>query len=141
MQFHLVYGVVGMAAMPYFVLIELLGPVIEGLGYISFFFLLAMGAVDLDMAPLFFIAAFFYGVMFSVGAVLLEEISFKRYPKLRHLILLISFGVIENFGYRQMTMWWRLMGFWDYFRGKQSWGAMQRKGFNTPTPKRRVPAH
>ncbi len=130
-----------MAAMPYFVLIELLGPVIEGLGYISFFFLLAMGSVDLDMALLFFIAAFFYGVMFSVGAVLLEEISFKRYPKLRHLILLISIGVIENFGYRQMTMWWRLMGFWDYFRGKQSWGAMQRKGFNTPTPKRQVPAH
>lgn len=123
------YGVIGLAAMPYFVIVELFGPLIEFLGYLILVVMIAMNILNLEMMILFFIVALFYGVMYSVGAVLLEEISFQRYPKPSDLALLLSIGVIENFGYRQMTMWWRVKGFWDYFRGKKSWGTMQRKGF------------
>ncbi|MEX1274888.1 MAG: glycosyltransferase [Bacteroidota bacterium] len=123
------YGIVGLAAMPYFVLVELLGPVIEFMGYLTLFALIALNALNAEMTILFFIVAVFYGAMYSVGAVLLEEVSFQRYPKPFDLALLLSVGVIENFGYRQMTLWWRVKGFWDYFRGKKSWGTMQRKGF------------
>lgn len=123
------YGVVGLAAMPYFVLVELLGPLIEFMGYLTLFALIAMNALNAEMTILFFIVAVFYGAMYSVGAVLLEEVSFQRYPKPLDLALLLSVGVIENFGYRQMTLWWRVRGIWDYFRGKKSWGTMQRKGF------------
>ena len=124
------YGVVGMAAMPYFVLVELLGPAIEFFGYIAMIALLAFGVLNVQIAVLFFIVALFYGVMYSVGAVLLEELSFQRYPNPRDLALLLSFGVLENFGYRQITAWWRVRAFWDYFRGKNAWGSMQRKGFS-----------
>ncbi|MEX2089958.1 MAG: glycosyltransferase [Bacteroidota bacterium] len=123
------YGIVGLAAMPYFVLVELLGPVIEFMGYLTVLSLIALNALNAEMTILFFIVAVFYGAMYSVGAVLLEEVSFQRYPKPFDLALLLSVGVIENFGYRQMTLWWRVKGFWDYFRGKKSWGTMQRKGF------------
>ena len=125
------YGIVGLAAMPYFVFVELLGPAVEFFGYVVMFLLFILGALNLNMALLFFIVALFYGVMYSVGAVLLEEISFQRYPKPRDLAMLLSFGVIENFGYRHLTTWWRVKAFWDYFRGMSSWGAMQRKGFAT----------
>ncbi len=125
------YGIIGMAALPYFVFVELLGPVIEFFGYVAMVVLLAFGLLNLQLVLLFFIVALFYGVMYSVGAVLLEEISFQRYPNPRDLALLLSFGVLENFGYRQMTAWWRVKAFWDYFRGKKTWGAMQRKGFAT----------
>ncbi|MBI3110121.1 MAG: glycosyltransferase family 2 protein [Ignavibacteriales bacterium] len=123
------YGVIGLAAMPYFVIVELFGPLIEFLGYLILIVMIAMNILNVEMMILFFIVALFYGVMYSVGAVLLEEVSFQRYPKPSDLALLLSIGVIENFGYRQMTMWWRVKGFWDYFRGKKSWGTMQRKGF------------
>jgi cellulose synthase/poly-beta-1,6-N-acetylglucosamine synthase-like glycosyltransferase len=125
------YGVIGMAAMPYFVFVELLGPAIEFFGYVAMAVLLAVGLLNLQIALLFFIVALLYGVMYSVGAVLLEELSFQRYPNPRDLALLLSFGVIENFGYRQLTAWWRVKAFWDYFRGKNAWGTMQRKGFAT----------
>lgn len=125
------YGVIGLAAMPYFVIVELFGPLIEFLGYLVLIVMIAMNILNVEMMILFFIVALFYGVMYSVGAVLLEEVSFQRYPKPSDLALLLSIGVIENFGYRQMTMWWRVKGFWDYFRGKKSWGTMQRKGFAT----------
>lgn len=128
------YGVVGMAAMPYFVLVELLGPAVEFIGYVALIVMYSLGVLNIKMAILFFIVALFYGVMFSVGAVLLEEISFQRYPRARDLAILLSFGVIENFGYRQMTTWWRIKAFWDYFvRGVRSWGQMQRKGFEAST--------
>jgi cellulose synthase/poly-beta-1,6-N-acetylglucosamine synthase-like glycosyltransferase len=130
MFFNSRYGVIGMGAMPYFVLVELLGPVIEFLGYLALIGMYAAGVLDIKMAVLFFVVSLFYGVMFSVGAVLLEEISFQRYPRPRDLAMLLSFGVIENFGYRQLTILWRVKAFWDYFvRGVRSWGAMQRKGF------------
>lgn len=128
------YGIIGLASMPYFVLVELLGPVIEFFGYVALGIMLSVGILDVEMAVLFFIVALFYGVMFSVGAVLLEEISFQRYPRPKDLAILLSFGVIENFGYRQMTILWRVKAFWDYFvRGVRSWGAMQRKGFEGPS--------
>ena len=129
MLFNEQYGVVGTSAMPYFLFVELLGPVFELLGYLSLAVLWYLDAVNIQMTILFFIVALFYGVMFSVGAVLLEEISFRRYPNPKHLALLLSFGVLENFGYRQLTVIWRIKAFWDYMRGKNTWGTMTRTGF------------
>ena len=125
------YGVIGLGAMPYFALFELLGPLVEFSGYAVLLLLIVVGGLDLNLLLLFFIVGMFYGVMYSVGAVLLEEMSFQRYPNPGDLALLIAVGVLENFGYRQLTMWWRVRAFWDYFRGKKSWGSMQRKGFAT----------
>ncbi len=124
------YGIVGLAALPYFTAAELFGPVIEFFGYVVMAVMFALGILDPEMAILFFIVAVFYGMMYSVGAVLLEEISFRRYPRVRDLAILIAVGVLENFGYRQMTIWWRVKAFWDYFRGKKTWGVMQRRGFD-----------
>jgi hypothetical protein len=75
-----------------------------------------------------------------VTSVLLEEIAFRRYPRTRDLVLLVVVGVLENFGYRQLTTWWRLKGTWDYFRGRQGWGQMVRKGFAAPVRGARPPA-
>jgi hypothetical protein len=44
---------------------------------------------------------------------------------------LIVYATLENFGYRQRTVWWRLKAFWSVFRQKQAWGEMTRKGFET----------
>jgi hypothetical protein len=38
-------------------------------------------------------------------------------------------AVAENIGYRQLTAWWRLQGWWASLRGrKQVWGTMTRVG-------------
>lgn len=123
------YGPVGRWAMPYFFFVELLGPVFEFFGYASILVLAIRGSLDLQMVILFFIVSLLYGVMFSVGAVLLEELSFSRYPNPKHLALLLAMGVLENFGYRQMTVWWRVRSFYDYARRKKDWGTMTRTEF------------
>ena len=115
--------------MPYFLIFEAAGPIIEASGYIVTAVAVAFGMLDVIFAQLLFLCAVVFGAMISLTSVLLEEMSFRRYPKVRHLLLLAALGVIENFGYRQLTTWWRLKGVIDFLRKKQGWGVMTRKGF------------
>jgi len=85
--------------------------------------------VNAEIFTLFFVVSVIYGVMFSISSVILEEISFHRYPRTQDLLKLLVLAVVENFGYRQITVWWRIKAFWDYARGVQSWGVMTRVGF------------
>ena len=43
---------------------------------------------------------------------------------------LLWLAVIENFGYRQLSTFWRARGLWSALRGKAAWGKMDRKGFS-----------
>lgn len=123
------YGTIGTFAFPYNVLFELLGAVIEAAGYIIVFTAFFAGVLDFQFFLIFLVVAIIYGMLFSVGAVLLEEISFRRYPRPFDLVKLVLFGLLENLGYRQLIVVWRLIAFIDYARGVRAWGAMQRKGF------------
>lgn len=123
------YGAVGWFAMPYFLLFEAIGPLIEVSGYLVTLVAVMFGLLDVVFAQLLFLAAVVFGAMISITSVLLEEMSYRRYPKVRHLLLLAAIGVIENFGYRQLTTYWRLKGLIDFLRNKQGWGVMTRKGF------------
>jgi cellulose synthase/poly-beta-1,6-N-acetylglucosamine synthase-like glycosyltransferase len=132
MLFNPRFGALGMLSLPYYLLFEALGPVVELTGYVVTAVAVGLGVVDLYYAKLLFLVAIVYGTINSIAAVLIEEVSFRRYPRLRDVSMLMLAGVIENFGYRQMTTWWRVRGIVDFLRGKQTWGAMTRKGFKQP---------
>jgi cellulose synthase/poly-beta-1,6-N-acetylglucosamine synthase-like glycosyltransferase len=123
------YGSLGLFALPYYVIFEALGPLIECAGYAVTGTALMTGTLDRTFAQLFFLVAVAFGALISLAAVILEELSFRRYPRVRDLLWLAAFGVLENFGYRQLTTWWRLRGMVDFARGRRDWGAMPRRGF------------
>jgi cellulose synthase/poly-beta-1,6-N-acetylglucosamine synthase-like glycosyltransferase len=131
MLFNPRYGTVGLIGMPYFFLFEFLGPVIELLGYVAFVAGLALGVINAAFALTFFLAAVGLGVMLSTAAVFLEELRLERYPSWRDLVKLIIYGVLENFGYRQLNTLWRAMAIVSFLRKNSDWGAMERKGFET----------
>lgn len=134
MAFNPKYGRTGVFGIGYFWLVEAFGPIVEVFGYV----LLPVGAVlhllPLVNAVLFLLVSIGFGVILSLGAIFLEEMSFHRYTRWRELGLLMWYAVLENFGYRQLGLYWRLLGTLDYFRKKTDWGAQQRVGFGTPTP-------
>ena len=105
-------------------------PVIEVTGYVLTVVAIAFGLLDWRFAELFFLAAIVYGSLLSVAAIALEELSFRRYPRAADLLRLAAYGVLENFGYRQLATCWRIVGVIDYFRGRKGWGTMKRKGFS-----------
>lgn len=123
------YGTVGLLAMPYYLIFEVLGPIVELVGYVITIVATALGFLNWQFAELLFLTAIVYGCLISVAAVLLEEMSFRRYARLQDLLRLVLYAVLENFGYRQMTLWWRLEGTIDFLLNRQSWGTMTRKGF------------
>jgi cellulose synthase/poly-beta-1,6-N-acetylglucosamine synthase-like glycosyltransferase len=123
------YGAVGMVAFPYFVFFEMLAPMVELSGYIIIPLSYALGMVDFLFFALFLTVAILLGAIISMMAIILEELSFRRYTKTSDLLRLVAATFLENFGYRQLTLWWRLKGSWDYFRGRTEWGRMERKGF------------
>jgi cellulose synthase/poly-beta-1,6-N-acetylglucosamine synthase-like glycosyltransferase len=128
------YGVVGMVAVPYYLIFEALAPAIELAGLCVAAAALALGWFDWTFAELYFLVAVAYGAFISVVAVILEEVSFRRYPRVTDLLRLTLYGLLENFGYRQLTLWWRLRGSIDYLRGRADWGAMARQGFASKAP-------
>jgi len=129
MLFNPRYGTVGLIAMPYFFVFELLGPVIELVGYVAFVAGVALGVINGPFALAFFLAAVGLGVLLSTAAVFLEELRLERYPRSWDLIKLTLYGVLENFGYRQLNTLWRTMAIVSFLRNNTDWGAMERKGF------------
>jgi cellulose synthase/poly-beta-1,6-N-acetylglucosamine synthase-like glycosyltransferase len=125
------YGRIGLLALPYYAIFETLGPVLELAGLIVTVAGLAFNLIDWRMAQLLFLAAILYGTLISVAAVLLEELSFRRYLRLPDVGRLLAAAVLENFGYRQLTTWWRLLGVVDHLRRRKGWGTMTRKGLTT----------
>lgn len=125
------YGRLGMVAMPYYFIFETFGPLLEVVGYTVFVVALLLGLVSTTYALTFFMVAVVFGMALSVAAVALEELGFRRYPRLGDLAHLFFLGIIENLGYRQLTAYWRFMGLVSAFRRKKGWGHQPRKGFAT----------
>ncbi|WP_281998432.1 glycosyltransferase family 2 protein [Priestia flexa] len=128
MMFNPKYGSIGMVSMPYFFFIELLGPLMELFGYLFIVISLIVGGIYLEFAYLLFMMMVIYGSLYSMAAVLLEEWSLRKFPKVQDIFVLFFFSLTESFWYRPLTVIWRCHGFVDVLRKKTGWGDMQRKG-------------
>jgi cellulose synthase/poly-beta-1,6-N-acetylglucosamine synthase-like glycosyltransferase len=125
------YGTLGTAAVPYFLLFEFLGPVIEVLGLPVILVWWLVGDLSGVFLVGFLVVAMLLGVVLSLAALTLEEHSFRRHRDGREIARLVCFSVVENVGYRQIVAFWRFLAFFDLVRGRSDWGEMRRKGFST----------
>ncbi|WP_337841806.1 glycosyltransferase [Rheinheimera sp.] len=127
--FHRKAGAVGWLAYPFSLIFEAFGPAIEVAGYLFMLTAWLAGWLDPVAMLAFLVATIGFGVLISVVALVLEEMSYPVYPGRRSILRLFSLAIIENFGYRQLNSWWRLKGLWRWMRNsKSSWGAMKRSG-------------
>ena len=123
------YGATGLIAMPYFLFAELLAPVVEAAGLVVTVLCTLAGILSVRFAVAFFVAAYLFGTLLSLAAILMEEVSFHRYRRPADTARLLWFAFIEPFGFRQVTVWFRLKAFYKYLQGDHSWGRMKREGF------------
>jgi cellulose synthase/poly-beta-1,6-N-acetylglucosamine synthase-like glycosyltransferase len=128
LTFNPKYGSIGMVSFPYFWIVEFLGPVVELSGYLFIILSLFFGGVYIEMAILIFFLSCFYGSFYSMAAVLLEEWSLRRYPKIGQIIKLFLYSLTETLWYRPLTVFWRCEGIWQTIKGETGWGEMKRKG-------------
>jgi cellulose synthase/poly-beta-1,6-N-acetylglucosamine synthase-like glycosyltransferase len=128
MVFNTRYGRIGFLALPYLWLFELLAPVIEIGGIITIVLAACLGALSREFFVQFLLFGYAFATMISVGSVLQEEITYKRYNDWRDVVRLVSYCFLEHFPYRQLHMIWRLQGLWQYLRGDNVWRPLTRKG-------------
>ena len=128
------YGSLGLVAAPYFLLVELLAPVIELVGLVGLAAGVAVGAVNWPFAALFFLVAYGLGLAMTMLTLLLDEWTYGAYGPLRERLVLLAFSLVEPLGYRQLTAVWRVRGIVKFVRGDTNWGAMTRSGFGGGAP-------
>lgn len=128
MWFNPRYGSIGLISMPYFLLIEFLGPVVELIGYILVIVALILGDVYIEFAILLFLVSVLYGSLFSMAAVLLEEWTVRKFPNVSDIVRLFFYSLTETLWYRPLTVLWRCEGIVDALLKRKGWGEMKRKG-------------
>ncbi len=119
------YGWVGLLGYPYFVFVEALGPIIEFLGYFGVVLFYIFGLLNRDFALLFFLVAFGWGVLISVGSILLDNLLYRRYGSLIDILKLVLYSVFEIFGYRQLIVMERFVATFQFWY--RNWGKPKRK--------------
>ncbi len=121
MLFNRNYGLMGMLSFPFHVYVEALGTGVEFLGYFMVPLAITFGMVPAKLYILFVCLSLVYGGFLSVGAVLLEELTYRRYPKFRDLLVLLVFAFLENIGYRQLVLYYRFQGILRFLTGFRAW--------------------
>jgi hypothetical protein len=86
------------------------------------------GALSSTFFLQFVLFGYGFATLISIGSVLQEELTYKRYNDWQDVARLVSYCFLEHFPYRQLHMIWRLQGLWQYFRGDLAWRPLKRKG-------------
>lgn len=126
------YGTIGLIGFPFSVLVEALGPIIEGLGYVFVPVAFVFGFLNISFFLLFLGVAVGLGIFMSWLSVFCEIYGFRQYDRLSDILRVMFYGVMENILYRQ---WKALVSFGaliDYLKGDSSWGEMTRLGLEQP---------
>jgi cellulose synthase/poly-beta-1,6-N-acetylglucosamine synthase-like glycosyltransferase len=147
------YGRIGMVAMPIMIIEDLIGPPAELLGYLVLPLGVWLDIMSWKIAAAFYVFTCIFGTALSIGALALEEQQLRPTPNTKGLWMLAIAAFVENFGYRQMNLIYRLRGMRAYFKGNTTWAAVERVGFarapaaspapappNSPEPERRKAA-
>ena len=129
MAFNPKYGKTGMLMLPYYWIFEFIGPVFESLGYITVPLSWWFGILNWQFAVLYFMLVILVGLILSLGALIQESYTMRRFPKAGQMMSLAGYALLDNFGFRQFNTVIRLIGLLKYRKGKSTWGEMKRKKF------------
>jgi cellulose synthase/poly-beta-1,6-N-acetylglucosamine synthase-like glycosyltransferase len=130
MLFRPRYGRIGMFAMPYLWVFELFAPVIEIGGIFTIVLAAMLGVLSRQFFLQFMLFGYAFATLISIGSVLQEEFTYKRYNDWKDVARLVTYCFAEHFPYRQLHMFWRLQGIWQYLRGDMTWRPLKRQGIN-----------
>jgi len=131
MLFRPRYGRIGFVALPYLWVFELFAPIIEIGGIFTIVLAASLGVLSRAFFVQFLLFGYAFATVISVGAVLQEEVTYKRYNDWQDVVRLVTYCFAEHFPYRQLHMIWRLQGLWQYFRGDVSWKPLKRQGLES----------
>lgn len=118
----------GMLGFPYFFMFEMMGPFIEGVGYLAILLGLAMNLLNLPLVILLFAVTIGFGLVISLFSLFISERKSTFYS-IKDVIVLVFFCILENFGFRQLMSLHRIKATFSALKETGNWGSQNRQGF------------
>lgn len=123
------YNSLGLISYPYWFFFERMAPIVEIAGLVYFGILIAINHVRWDYSLAFIIFAYLFSVLFSIVAIITEELTYHQYKKKGTGFNLLKIAFLEPFINHPVILYAAVRGNLDYyFNKKKKWGAMTRKG-------------
>jgi hypothetical protein len=97
MVFRRRFGRIGCLALPYLWLSDLLAPVVEILGITTIVLAACFGLQSREFFWQFLLFGYAFVTVISIGSVLQEEITYKRYGDWQDVAKLVSYSFWEHF--------------------------------------------
>ena len=120
------FGAAGLWSLPYALLFEALGPLLQIAGMAAVVVLVGLRAINWPFAVALFIVMLLVGQLQTAGAILIEEVGFRRYT-VRDLMVLAGWDLVELFWYRPLTALWRVWATVLVLLGRRpGWGTIPR---------------
>ncbi|WP_242942129.1 glycosyltransferase family 2 protein [Provencibacterium massiliense] len=123
------FGPVGTFSFLYYILFELLSPLIQvvGLAFVGVAYYLGMVNVPFMLA--YYLWSLLFGAVLSIAAFFTRVFTFRtKLPKGDYLKAVLV-CILENFGYRQLIALFSLSGIIGYRKYSKNWGRIQRTRF------------
>lgn len=125
MWFNPRYGSVGMLGAPFYLVTEVLAPVIEVLAIVSLPIAIALGVFDLMVFGVMIVAIAFMNAALTACAILLDDLQSRTYRP-RDLARLLLLAPLDLVLYRPIIVWSRIKGSWRFLRGDKAWHKFER---------------
>jgi cellulose synthase/poly-beta-1,6-N-acetylglucosamine synthase-like glycosyltransferase len=120
------FGAVGLWSLPYALLFEAAGPLLQAAGMVLVVVLFGLHVINWPYALALFVVMLLVGQLQTAGAILIEEVGFRRYT-VRDLMVIAGWGLVELLWYRPLNALWRLWATALFLTGRRpGWGTIPR---------------
>ena len=128
------FGTVGLWSLPYALLFEAAGPLLQATGMVLVVVLFGLHVINWPYAVALFVVMVLVGQLQIAGAILIEEVGFRRYT-VRDLMVIAGWGLVELLWYRPLNALWRLWATALFLTGRRpGWGTIPRGAAFSETP-------
>lgn len=124
------YKLLGILSVPYWTFFEFLAPFIEFVGLLVTFIMMVFGLINWHFFFILLLFVYSYSIMFSVLALLTEELTYHKYPRIKDYLKLLLGAFLEPFYFHPISVYAAMVGYYEKIKGSHGWGEMTRTGFN-----------
>ena len=133
------FGAAGVLAIPYSILFEVIGPLLQVAGVIVVIVLLVFDQIASQYATAFFLGISLTGQLQTASSILIEDVGFGRY-RVRDLVMIACWGPLEVFWFRPLTAVWGTWATLLFLIGRRpGWGTIPRGAALAEAPVEIVP--
>lgn len=123
------FGVVGVGILPYMLVFDGLGPLVEVSGYVITLVAALLGILNWGHFRVLLAVSILFGAAVTLVAIFLSDVATRKYLSTRDLAFLLAAAIFENLGFRQFNAWCGCVGTVQAMIGKGGWGPMTRRAF------------